>query len=78
MWTRIQTVVDGNTVSGDWTICRNDLPVGRVNHDPQQAGVPAWAWALLDDPSAAGRAWTEEAALSAIKASAEKAGDAAA
>lgn len=67
MWTRIQTVVDGNSVSGDWTICRNDVPVGRIAYTPQGAGVASWVWLLLDDQGAHGRAWTEEAALSAVK-----------
>ncbi|MEF9603787.1 hypothetical protein O4J55_16110 [Paracoccus sp. PXZ] len=78
MWTRIQTVVDGKPVSGDWTICRNEVPVGRICHDPKQPGVAAWAWSVLHDPNANGRAWTEEAALSAIKDGAEKPGNAAA
>lgn len=78
MWTRIQTVVDGNPISGDWTICCNEVPVGRICHDRKEAGVAAWAWSILNDPTANGRAWTEEAAMSSIKGYAEKPGDAAA
>jgi len=78
MWTRIQTVVDGKPVSGDWTICRNDVPVGRISHNPQEPGVAAWVWTMMDDPAAGGRAWTEEAALASVKDCAEKQGCAAA
>jgi len=78
MWTRSQTVVDGKPVSGDWTIFRNDMPVGRICYDPKQPGIAAWAWSVQQDPNAGGRAWTEEAALSAIKDIAMKPGNAAA
>lgn len=67
MWTRVPTTVDGKAISGDWTITLNDRPVGRISHDSQGPGVGAWTWMMLDRGDAGGRAWTEEAALSAIK-----------
>lgn len=67
MWTRVPTIVDGLNVSGDWTITFSDRPVGRISYAPEAPGLGAWTWKTLDAPEISGRAWTEEAALAAIK-----------
>lgn len=67
MWTRVPTIVDGKTISGDWTISLNERPVGRITYVNDVPGQGAWGWAMIDMPETSGRAWTEEAAMAAIK-----------
>lgn len=67
MWTRVPTIVDGNTISGDWTISFSDRPVGRISYSPEAPGQGAWAWSLIGFADLSGRAWTEEAAMASIK-----------
>lgn len=67
MWTSIKTIVDGNTVPHDWTVCRDGVPVGRVYYSKQDAGVGSWFWEVWNSPGASGQAWTEEAAINAVK-----------
>ncbi|RJL21134.1 hypothetical protein [Paracoccus siganidrum] len=72
MWTRIKTIVDGRSEANDWTICRDGVPVGRIRHEPQKPGIEPWLWTVWTEPQASGQAWTELAALNAIKENAAR------
>lgn len=67
MWTRVPTIVDGNTISGDWTISFGDRPVGRISYSPEAPGQGAWTWALTEGAALSGRVWTEEAAMASLR-----------
>lgn len=72
MWTRIKTIVDGRSEANDWTICRNGVPVGRICLAPRKPGAEPWLWTVWTDPPTTGQAWTELAALNAIKENAAR------
>lgn len=67
MWTRTKESTVDNPQNGGWIIRFNDQEIGRVSYAPERPGVEPWAWCVHDVPMTRGRAWTEEAALNAIR-----------